>query len=551
MAEEQYGGAGGASRRLPDGEPPRKFDWANLNLPHLIEAGRPKIAGWCILFAIVTFGLLWFLGPKETIYSYQVSQANNLLHGKLDMDPQYTKNYGVLERVLYDGEAFCFPPGDPESAKVSDARFSEDCKTYMQHSLGPAFVVLPGVLIFGVDLNQTLVSVIFAAMTAPIVFLIARGLSKSTEAQVWLTVLMIFGTIFFWVGANGGVWFFAHTTATFFLFGAIYFTVTRPNPLYAGVLLGAAFMCRPTISMTGLFFVIMFANLWLRPPEGGKSLIQRINWEPVGAFFAGVSPFVLATMAINYARFDNPVESGYTHSQQLHEDSLAHIYTDGTFNPGYIGRHPPVVFEQMPHFEDTAPYILPSWAGMAMWATTPAFLYSFFAGIKERIVLVLGGVAVGLAAAVILSRGVARAWDWGWATTEIPLGIHLLPFWAMIGAGVVFSLVNRDRLIAACWAAIIPAAFFIFNFAATGWSQFGYRYGLDFTPFLWLLVGRAIGDEIKWHHKVLITIGVLVNLMGLLWIYQLGDSNAAIGGFLRDVLDVLGDDPSGWTWVRF
>lgn len=551
MGEAPQSGSAGASGQISDDAPARKSGLLNINVPHLIASGRPTVIGWCVLFAVVTFGLLWFLGPKDTAYSYQVSQANNLLHGHLDMDPQYTKNYNVLERVLYDGEGFCFPPDDPRAVDVSDARFSEDCKTYMQHSLGPAFVVLPGVLIFGVELNQTLVSVIFAAMTAPLVFLVARGLSKRTETQVWLTVLMVFGTIFFWVGANGGVWFFAHTTATFFLFGALFFTVTRPNPLYAGVLLGAAFMSRPTVSMSGLFFVIMFAHLWLRPSDGGRSLFGRINWEPVGAFFTGVSPFVLTTMAINYARFDNPVESGYNYGEQFHQDHLEHIFTDGIFDPGYIERHPPVVLEQMPLFQDTAPYILPSWAGMAMWATTPAFFYSLFAGIKERIVLIVGGVAVGLSAAIILSRGVVRAWDWGWATTEIPLGIHLLPFWAMIGAAVVYSLINRDRLVAACWAAIIPTAFFIFNFAATGWSQFGYRYGLDFTPFLWLLAARAIGDEIKWHHKVLITVGVLVNLMGLLWIYQLGEPNAALGGFLRDVLNALGDDPSGWTWVRF
>ena len=210
------------------------------------------------------------------------------------------------------------------------------------------------------------------------------------------------------------------------------------------------------------------------------------------------------------------------------------VYQHGLFDLSYIDRHPPVVFEQMPIFRDTAPYILPSWAGMAMWATTPAFFYALFAGIKERIVLLLGGVAVGLAAAVILSRGIVRAWDWGWATTEIPLGIHLLPFWAMIGVAAILSLINRDRLIVACWAAIIPTAFLIFNFAATGWSQFGYRYGLDFTPFLWLLVARAIGDEIKWHHKVLITIGVLINLMGVLWIYQFEPNQT-----------------NGWSWVSF
>ena len=43
----------------------------------------------------------------------------------------------------------------------------------------------------------------------------------------------------------------------------------------------------------------------------------------------------------------------------------------------------------------------------------------------------------------------------------------------------------------------------------------------------------------------------MVNLMGVLWIYQLADHNSVLGGFLRDILDVLGDDPSGWVWVRF
>ena len=95
MGEPKYGRSAGASRRPPDDEPPREFDWADLNVPYLIESGRPTVVGWCVLFAVLTFGLLWFLGPKDTIYSYQVSQANNLLHGHLDMDPQYTKNYGA------------------------------------------------------------------------------------------------------------------------------------------------------------------------------------------------------------------------------------------------------------------------------------------------------------------------------------------------------------------------------------------------------------------------------------------------------------------------
>jgi hypothetical protein len=32
----------------------------------------------------------------------------------------------------------------------------------------------------------------------------------------------------------------------------------------------------------------------------------------------------------------------------------------------------------------------------------------------------------------------------------------------------------------------------------------------------------GIGANIKWHQKLLITIGILVNLWGVLWIYKFG-----------------------------
>jgi hypothetical protein len=506
-----------------------------MNVRHLVEDGRLTIAGWCLLLAALTFGLYWFLGPRDTPFSYQVSQANNILHGHLDMDPRYTRNIDILERVLFDGEGFCLPPGDEDKlANTPGAEISEDCRIYMQHSFGPALLLVPAVTIFGQDVNQTLVSVIFASLTAPLVFLVAAHLTHRTRARVWLTVLFMFGTIFFWAGSNGGIWMLNHTVATFFAFAAIYFTLVRSKPFVAAVLLGAAFMSRPTLAMTGLFFVIMFSHLWMRPAEDGQSFMRRIDLRPLLRFAAGVAPFVLATMFINWARFGTPLESGYNYGEQVHQRSLAWVYRYGTFDLRYIVDHPRIILEKMPIFQREGPWILPSWAGMAIWVTTPPFLYSMFAGVRHRAVVTIGAVALAAAAAVIMARGIGRAWDAAWATAEIPYGIHLLPFWAMIGVAVFFALRNRDRLIAACWAAIIPTALFVFTFAATGWAQFGYRYALDFTPFLWLLAVRAIGDEIRWHHKLLIGIGVAVNLMGVLWIYAFAPAQ------LND-----------WTWVRF
>jgi hypothetical protein len=91
----------------------------------------------------------------------------------------------------------------------------------------------------------------------------------------------------------------------------------------------------------------------------------------------------------------------------------------------------------------------------------------------------------------------------------------------------------HDRLALAAWAATIAIVMFNWMFAATGWAQFGYRYGLDFMPFLWLLVVLAV-RRLRWYHAVLIGASILVNLWGVLWIYKFAPANLF-----------------GWTWVSF
>lgn len=512
-----------------------------LRFGEVLTEKRQRIAAICVALFAVTFAIYWFGGPQETPYAHQTNQANNILHGHLDMLPEYSRNYNTLERVLYDGEGFCFKPGDPEAAKVTNPRFSANCKVYMQHSLGPAFIVLPGVAIFGVDMNQTLVSVIFGAMLAPVVFLIAARFTSKLTNQLLFTALAMFGTVLWWIAINGGVWFFAHTTGTFFIFVAIYFVVARPMPLLAGAALGAAFLCRPTLAASGLFFVIAFAPLWLRTPkEHGR---WGINIDPVLGFAGGIAPFLFLDGLVNYLRFDNPLETGYGYTEQLHQNYLGFVYPHGLFdNPSnvisdfresYVRRHPLVLFEAMPVFSksDTpagegltmAPMAY-SGGGLAIWATTPAFAISLFKGVDKRIAAVVAA-ALALSCAFIFMRAFSRLWGSDFEVHKLAYGIHLLPFWLGIALSVGFSIKNRDRLTFACWAAIIPMAAIIFTFAATGWSQWGYRYGLDFMPFLWLLLVRYIGDDLKWWHVALIAAAIAVNLSGVLWYYHFQPHN--------------------------
>jgi hypothetical protein len=234
-------------------------------------------------------------------------------------------------------------------------------------------------------------------------------------------------------------------------------------------------------------------------------------------------------------RFDNPTETGYEYGEQLYQDHLQFVYNHGLFDISYVTRHPPVLFEAMPVFQESGPYVIPSWFGMAIWVTTPAFLLAYFPTIqKSPRIWIPAAIALAAGCAILFTQAIARGLDEGWGTADIPFNVHLVPFWLLIAVAITAAIRRWDRLVIACWAAILPTAFFIFTFAATGWAQFGYRYALDFTPFLWLLVARAIGDNFKWWHAVLIALAVAVNLMGVLWIYQFEPNQT-----------------NGWTWVTF
>ncbi len=492
----------------------------------------------------VAFLSFWLLGRGETPYDFQLSQANNLVHGRLDMAPEFTNNLTVLERVLFDGRGFCLPIDDPRAGQnnqyVIEVPRTADCRHYMQHSLGPAFLLAPLAFLFGLSVNQSIFAAFVGALAAPLVFGITRRFSDHRATQLALTALALFGTTFFFSSADGSVWHLAHVTAVLFTFGAIYATVVMRNPLLAGILVGAAFMCRPTMILAGIFPLVAFSDQWLPAVRAARSgmwqrLRARFRLRPLVALAIGVAPFVALTMLINWLRFGKPFESGYSYTEQIFQAELAWVYVHGIFDPRYVVRHVAVVFEQMPNFSATGSFVWPSWAGQALWATSPALLLGLFVHLRQhrRAAFAIAGLVSVAAAFIVLASAATQLGVLPLSLADVPFGIHLAPFWLLIGAGLVLAARERDRLVLACWAAIIPIVAINWVFAATGWAQFGYRYGLDFMPFLWLLAVIAVPRVLR-VHVLLIIAAVAINLWGVLWIHKLAP------------LDLF-----GWTWVSY
>lgn len=524
MAEEA------AKAEAPAGWP---VAWPSA-LSFLLERQRLTTFVLPTFFFFLALFAYWYLGPKDNPYVHHVNQANAFLHGHLDLEPEYTKNLHTLERALDDEQLREVEQGitPPPCGEV---------KCYLSHPPMPAILLLPFVVVGGLDVNQALFSVVLGAITAILVYRVTSGLVESIRSQVWLTVLFLFGTIFWYITPDGGVWYVSHIATVMFLFAAIHATLSLRSPLWAGVFLGAAYLSRNTTAMTLPFFVIMFADKWAPRLDGLTTLRSKVSRFlssalPVALPFAiGALPFVIFSFGFNYLRFGDPLDSAYNHSEQIFQPGMKYVYPHGIFHYSYIPRHFQAMFETMPILQTSAPYVLPSLFGQAIWATTPAFLYAFFATMRRRWMVMAGIAAILIMIGVVASKRVAGLWDGDWETYHLPRYVHLWPFFLLVGAAVASSAVvgaravrdgtwrengARQLLPAACWAGILPVAFSLFFFAATGWAQFGYRYALDFYPFLFLLVVWAAGNQIRWHHKALILASVVINAWAVFWVYE-------------------------------
>jgi hypothetical protein len=126
--------------------------------------------------------LVYYLtNSTPTGFNAPVRLADAFLHGRVDVANGADLPY--LEWAPYKGKYYAVDP--PMSA----------------------LVLLPGVILYGLALNQTLVSIVIGGITASAIYRLMRGLTEKLSVQVWLTLLFVFGTIFWWAATSGANWY--------------------------------------------------------------------------------------------------------------------------------------------------------------------------------------------------------------------------------------------------------------------------------------------------------------------------------------------------------
>ncbi|MBI4790111.1 MAG: hypothetical protein HY782_24010 [Chloroflexi bacterium] len=196
-----------------------------------------------------------------------------------------------------------------------------------------------------------------------------------------------------------------------------------------------------------------FLMLAAHRSSGGRTVRDAL------AIALGLAAPVIFFFVYNYARFGHILETGYAYAlpgAPILREALRY----GLVSPVHIPKNIYMLLfsapEPIPGLGAPVlqfPWILPSRWGMGLFWTTPAFVYAFFANYRQRL--------------------------------------------AQAAAVAVF--------------AILPL---LLMYYGVGYSQFGYRYGIDFFPFLFILTALGLHARWSWAAKFLIVTSIVVNIWG-------------------------------------
>jgi len=295
----------------------------------------------------------------------------------------------------------------------------------------PAVVLMPFELaagMFGGLFYQGYLQPLLVLAVLAIVYRIARLTGYCKEDAAYLAFGFGFATVFFGVAVWPWSWYFSQVITSLLLFAAIAEMITRRRPWVLGVLFGLVLTTR----VTAVLGVVWCA---------GEILFAGDAWrKKLTSLIALGLPIVAATallMAYNHARFGNALDPGYKEQLIPLTSPEGQNRALGIFSVRHIPRNLYILLLEPPRpvrLRDvslalTFPYVVDTKEGMAWWVTGPCLLYLLGLGYRDR-------------------------------TSRLLLLTSLL-----VALPLVMSY-------------------------APGGRQFGYRYSLDFLPFLYYLLLR-------------------------------------------------------------
>lgn len=382
------------------------------------------------------------------------------------------QQFSYLSYSFLKGKVFFLEQSDilPHPQTLSDVVYWNNHYYWHQGPL-PAIVLLPFTLIFkkiNLVFYQGFLQFFLVVLIFLICFKIAKKLKYSLEDALYLAYAFCFASMFLGVAMLSWSWYYAQVVTVFLLFLALLEYFHKKRYFIIGIIFGALVLTRVTAGIGIIFFFLEI--IFINKQEKKLKKISQL-----------IIPFLFVASLLliyNYARFGDCLEQGYSlcalGSLDNQHEALVEARSYGIFNlkhlPGNI--YYSLLATPLPVFRDSVSHVLKfpflkanPW-GMSIFLTSPYLIYLFF-------------------------------------------------------------LKYRDKMSYILLATIVSVAIPIYLYYGIGYVQLGFRYALDFMPFLFLLFMRNYAlkyQSLGVKLKILIIFSSFLNLYLLLGlsIIQLG-----------------------------
>jgi hypothetical protein len=326
----------------------------------------------------------------------------------------------------------------------------QDGRWYVSFPPFPAVLMMPFVAIWGLSFNDVAFTIVFGALNVALFYRLLRRVQARPEWEHAAFALIYgFGTLAWSCAIRGEVWFTAETVGVTLTLLYLHAALGAKHPVLAGLAVGCAAITRTPLAFSAIFFVFEALG-----PVEWATLKDPARWR---AALPRLLPWVAAIAAVaipmawaNYVRFDSFTEFGHSHLYANRVNQQIQKY--GLFHYAFLERNLHSAFTRLPEIQFHPFRVGFSGEGMSLFVTTPLFFYLLWPKEKPR--------------------------------------LHR-PLWLTV-------------------AVVAIPGFFYQN---SGWFQFGFRFSLDYTPYLILLIALG-GHRFTRLFWALALAGVAVNAWG-------------------------------------
>ena len=433
--------------------------------------------------SLILTGLLWFLlfhseADRKIITAagcvffavlgYCVTRSTGMWMGRGGTPAKAYWN--ELAEAMVHGRLYLEHPSGTHDLTLYNGRW------YVPNPPMPGILLIPWVVLSGSaeSVNMTVYSAGIAAVNAALLYLMlilafthkdgplflssSDGSSypgNSASIAGWVCTLFIFGTDHLWLGTTGQMWFVSQLLVVTFTLLACICVICRFSPVLTGISLGLGMLCRPNIFPVWLCLLGLYLQQKREFPR--LDLKETFIWCLKSGI--PVAAAVGLQLLYNKVRFNDWMDFGYVTINGA-DWIMESVKKYGMFHPHFLKINADVMIFGLPRLDFSGErfFFQPYIIGYSIFLMTPPLFYVF--------------------------RAIRKSW---------------------------FSIGS--------WASVVLSVALLLLYHNTGAEQIGYRYLLDITAPLALLIADGLRGKTDFLFKLLTIFSIMLSFIAIYWWY--------------------------------